>query len=48
LEEIRERKLEELKEYMRANSNENNLETVSEEEIVDRLTTLNEMVDVKC
>jgi hypothetical protein len=46
LEEIRERKLEELKEYMRANSNDN-LETVSEEDLVDRLTTLNEVVDGK-
>jgi hypothetical protein len=42
LEEIREHKLEELKEYMGANSNDN-LETVLEEEIVvDEMRKLHE------
>ena len=44
LREIRERKLEELKDYMRANANDN-LEAMSASDLVDRLHKLNETKD---
>lgn len=44
LHEIRERKLEELKEHMRANA-DGNLEELSGEDVVERLKKLNEMKD---